>query len=47
MDIREAIFYTILLDLHKAYANLERDRCLNILAGYGVGLLMLWILWTY
>ena len=27
----------ILLDLHKAYDNLDRSRCLEILEGYGVG----------
>ena len=29
--------YVIFLDLHKVYDALERDRCLDILEGYGVG----------
>ena len=37
----------MLLDLQKAYDALDQDRCLKILAGYGMGPQMLWILQTY
>ena len=35
--MREEVLYEIFLDLHKAYDALDRDRCLDILAAYGVG----------
>ena len=35
-DLREAVFHTISLDLHKAYDALYRSKCLDILEGYGV-----------
>ena len=35
--LREEVLYVIFLDLHKAYAALDRSRCLEILEGYGVG----------
>ena len=35
--LREEVLYVIFLDLHKAYDTLYRSRCLEILAGYGVG----------
>ena len=35
--MREAVLYGILLDPQKAYNALNRDRCLEILAGYGMG----------
>ena len=35
--MREEVLYMIFLDLHKAYVALDRDRCLEILEGYGVG----------
>ena len=34
--LREEVLYMILLDLHKAYEDLERSRCLEILEGYGM-----------
>ena len=37
VDLREAVLHAILLDLYKAYYNLDRSRCLDILKGYGVG----------
>ena len=36
-DLREEVLYVIFLDLLKAYAALNRSRCLEILEGYGVG----------
>ena len=45
--MREAVLHTILLDLQKEYNSLEQERCLNILAGYGVGPLILQLLQTY
>ena len=41
------VLYTILLDPQKAHDNLDWDRCLDILAGYGVGTRTLRILLTY
>ena len=34
--LREDVLHVILLDLHKAYNDLDRSRCLGILEGYGV-----------
>ena len=36
-DLREEVLYVIFLDLQKAYDDLYRSRCLDILEGYGVG----------
>ena len=36
ISMRDTVLHAILLDLRKAYNALERDRCLDILAGYGV-----------
>ena len=33
---REEVLYVLLLELHKEYGALGRDRCLEILEGYGV-----------
>ena len=35
-EMREQILYEIFLYIHKAYDILNRDRCLDILAGYGM-----------
>ena len=35
--LREEVLYVIFLDLHKAYDDLDRSWCLEILEGYGVG----------
>ena len=35
--IRETFLHSIFFYLRKAYDDLDRDRCLDILAGYGVG----------
>ena len=45
--IRETVLHYIFLDLCKAYNALDREICLDILAGYGVGLRTLHILRTY
>ena len=37
----------MLLDIQKAYKSLDRDQCLNILSGYGVGPWTLRLLRTY
>ena len=34
--LREEVLYVISMDLHKAYEDLDRSRCLKILEGYGV-----------
>ena len=35
--MREEVLYMIFLERHKVYDTLERDICLEILEGYGVG----------
>ena len=45
--MRETVLHSIFLNLRKAYNNLERYRCLDILSGYGVGARTLRILRTY
>ena len=35
-SMSEAVLCIIFLDLHKAYSALNRNRCLNILTGYGM-----------
>ena len=32
MEMREEVLYEIFLDLHKAYEDLDRGRCLEIIA---------------
>ena len=34
--MRETVLHSILIDLRKAYDALDRDCCLDVLAGYGV-----------
>ena len=34
--MREEVLYVIFLNPHKAYVALDRDRCLDILEGYGM-----------
>ena len=36
--IEQAPFYGVFWDLQKAYDAMDRDRCLQILKGYGVGM---------
>ena len=45
--MREEVLYVIFMELQKAYDDLYRDRCLEILEGYGVGPRSCSILWTY
>ena len=45
--IREMVIHEILLNLSKAYDYLNRDRCIDILVGYGLGPRTLRILRTY
>ena len=47
IDMRETVFHVIFLDLRKAYDALDRERCLDILAGCGVGPRTICILRTY
>ena len=35
---REEVLYEVLLNLHKAYDNLNRYWCMGIIVGYGIGL---------
>ena len=36
----EEVLYEVFLDLRKAYDEIYRERCMDILVGYGVGPLM-------
>ena len=45
--MRETFIHSIFLNLRKAYEELYRYRCLEILEGYGVGPRMLCIMRTY
>ena len=45
--MREEVLHTILLELKKAYATLDWDKCLYILIGYVMGPRMLRLLWMY
>ena len=46
-DMRGAVLYEVFMDLQKAYDALDWDRCLKILAEYGVGPRVIRLLWTY
>ena len=46
-SMREEVLYVIFMELHKAYDDLDRDICLEILEGYGVGPGSCSILWMY
>ena len=37
VEIREKLLYEILLDLHKAYNDMDREICLDIFEGYIIG----------
>ena len=45
--MRETVFHSIFLNLRKSYNALDRDLCLDILAGYGAGARTIRILQTY
>ena len=45
--MRETVLHAIFLYLHKAYGALDREICLDILAGYGLGPRKIRILRTY
>ena len=41
------VFVSIFIDIHTVYDSLDREQCLDILEGYGVGTRTLHIMWTY
>ena len=45
--MRDRVLHGIFLNIIKAYGALNRERCLDILAGYGVGPRTIRIIWTY
>ena len=47
MAMREAVLFEVFLDLQKAYNALVRERDLDLLAAYGVGLRTVRLLWAY
>ena len=46
-SMKEAVLHDILLDIQKVYNSLDKDRCLNIFSGCGVGPRSLRFLRTY
>ena len=47
MEMKEEVMYEIFLDNHKAYEALDRNRRLEILEAYGVGMWVFCILQHY
>ena len=47
MTMREAVLFEVFLDLQKADADLDQDRCREIIAAYGVGPRVVWLLQTW
>ena len=45
--MREEVLFEVFLDLQKAYDALDLDRCLGIMAAYGVGTRMIQLLRKY
>ena len=45
--IREDVVYEVFIKIWKSYDALDRERCLEILMGYGVGPQIKKILWHY
>ena len=35
--MREEVLYEVFLDLRKSYDALDREQCMDILVGYGIG----------
>jgi hypothetical protein len=42
--LKQVLFYSIYLDLKKAFNSMDRECCLLILGGYGVGPKMIWLI---
>ena len=45
--MKEGVLYKILFELRKAYDYLDREHCLEILVGYGIGPRTDMVLWFY
>ena len=45
--MREMVLFNILLELQKAYGDLDWERCLEILAAYMVGIRIIQLIWIY
>jgi hypothetical protein len=45
--LEQAPFYGVFLDLKKAFDSMDRERCLLILEGYGVGPRMIRLIWNF
>jgi hypothetical protein len=45
--LEQAPFYGVFLDLKKAFDSMDRERCLMILEGYGVGPRMIRLIWIF
>ena len=47
VSMKETFPHSIFIDLQKSYVTLDRECCLDILVGYGVGPRTICLLWTY
>jgi hypothetical protein len=45
--LEQVPFYRVFLDLKKAFNSMDRERCLLILGGYGVGQKMIWMIQNF
>jgi hypothetical protein len=45
--LEQAPFYGVFLDLKKAFDSMDKERCLLILEGYGVGPRMIRLIWNF
>jgi hypothetical protein len=45
--LEQAPFYGVFLDLTKAFDSMDREKCLLILEGYGVGPRMIRLIWNF
>jgi hypothetical protein len=45
--LEQASLYGVFLDLKKAFDSMDRERCLLILEGYGVGPRIIRLIWNF
>ena len=47
METMEGVLYKLFLSLWKNYYSLDKEQCLDILVGYGIGLRKERVIWIY